>query len=454
MALEFATGKSSQAFAVELLRSALPEIADSLRLGAPDDWRGNYQRVFAELTRLEAGDGAIAKRLLKRLHELVTDVTAVEARVLTVRLAGAGQPVELSTIGKATSAALLVNQLAEPGIAEPLEAFDALGAGQLNPAHKLISIGANAELSLAPEWLSVGGSVIAIARPNAAKWQRLIEFARASAGSLVLPVMASRGRGLTEIELQKLPSAELAALAGLDLETELESIQGWLDGLVAADQRAKFVALATVYAGGSRQILVATAADAILARLMNALPNDRLALGWLATPLDSIKASAELLAARESGYANRSAGRRIRDSLLKLIFGGPLAPQRTEVLDFSVARQGSSYLLAKRIERWRSMVARAAGFQTWFQVAPPAVTVSTVGHKFVRAAYRGATKFGITSFEPWMLRDLLTASLLGTLASGKNLDESAAIHGGVWRSPYAPGSFWLPATILGWPALI
>lgn len=469
MSLRFATGKSSQAFAIELIRRALGPTADSLTLGEPQDWRTNYRGVFGRLTALEQSDAEARRQnaLLGQLHGLIVDdgganlfeqvsdsAKRLSNPVRTVTVQGLAPAVTLSTIGVPTAEALIANRLAEPGIRRSLQAFDELGESQLNPAQAMIAIGSNAELSLVPEWLSIGGTVIAIARPNRDKWMHRIAAALASGGSLVIPIRADRATQFTDAELQDLPIEHLADLAGVDLESDLAAIAAWLRELIAIEPERSYVALATVYAGGAKQILAAAAADALLAMLMEQLPPGRLALGWLATPLESIAATEELLDAREAGFRGRGIPTRIRDGLLRISLGGPKRPLRMPVLDFSVARQGSSYLLAKRIERWRAASASTLGYQTWLQVAPPAITHSTVGHKFVRAAFRGATRFGITSFEPWMLRDLLAASLLGALRSGESVSYESAIHGGVWRSPYQPDSIWLPATVLGWRGFI
>ena len=469
MSLRFATGKSSLAFAIELIRCALGPRADTLGLGEPQDWRANYRGVFAQLTALESAvaEAGMQKALLGQLHRLIVDESGrtlaeqvsdsakgIASPIRTVKVRGQAPAVALSTIGTPTAEALIANRLAEPGILSSLQAFDELGEAQLNPARTMIAIGSNAELSLVPEWLSLGGNVIAIARPNREKWMHRIAAALASGGSLIIPVRADRATEFSDTELKALPIELLAELAGVDLETDLPAIAGWLTGLVTGDSTSRFVALATIYAGGSKQILASAAQDALFAALIDQLPPGRLTLGWLATPLESIAATQDLLDARDRGFKSRGIFTRLRDGLLRVVLGGPRRPARERILDFSVARQGSSYLLAKRIERWRAASASTLGYQTWLQVAPPAVTHSTVGHKFVRAAFRGATRFGITSFEPWMLRDLLAASLLGALETGESVGYESAIHGGVWRSPYRPDSIWLPATVLGWRGFI
>ena len=485
MPLEFASGSSSTAFAIDLLRRCVGGDAIlAATLTTADQWRTNYQRAFSRLTCLEAQETGIAlqRRLLSDLSVSIRDTaglslkqltSAVEraeaAQVLTVMIRGDGPVVPLATVGAATADALVGHQLAEPAIKGLLEGFDAQVEGdpqliQLVENEVLVAIGANAELSLAPEWLGLGATVAAVARHNVHKWARLIETARASAGTLLVPVLASRAEGKN---LAELDDFALAELAGLDLENNVSSIANWILEQAKDFPNKRFNLLGTIYAPGKHQILASAAQDSVIAEVLSVLGPNRATVGWLATPLDSVLMPVEYAAELAAAYAHRKFGVRIRDGFWQ-IFGG-LKPAAHEpcatldgngenaiVADFSAQRQGSSYLLAKRIERWRANVAAAEGFKVWYQVTPAAITHSTVGHKVVRAAYRGARKLGITTFEPWMLRDLLCAMLVGHLAGREpsSVDSKTAIHGGIWRLPYDPQTVWKPAGFLGWIELI
>jgi hypothetical protein len=288
---------------------------------------------------------------------------------------------------------------------------------------------------------------------------RLIETARASAGTLILPVLSSRVSGQN---LDQLDDFALAELAGLDLEADTTAIAAWLLEQAAALGDKRFNLLGTIYAPGKRQILASAAQDAVIQAVLAKLGPQRATVGWLATPLDSVLLPTQFADELASSYAARSFGTRLRDTLWQL-FGGlkpakyePCAEGALLVADFSAQRQGSSYLLAKRIERWRAAVASAEGFQVWYQVTPAAITHSTVGYKVVRAAYRGARRLGVTPFEPWMLRDLLCAMLIGHLGGEQTsgIDATKAIHGGIWRMPYDPHTVWKTAALMGWMELL
>lgn len=485
MSLEFATGASSTAFAIGLLgQSVTGDTVLASNLSSAEQWRGNYQKAFARLTCLEAQENGIAlqRRLLDQLAESICDSSGHSLKQLTsdaalsevekvhaVIIRGDGPVVPLATVGAATADALIGHRLAESGIKIPLEAFDARVANdpeflKTAASEVLVAVGANAELSLAPEWLGLGATVVAVARHNFHKWARLIETARSSAGVLIVPVLASRAVGK---DLGELDDYSLAEVAGLDLESDVSAITNWIIEQASSMPDKRFNLLGTIYAPGKHQILASAAQDAIFAKVLAVVGLSRATVGWLATPLDSVLFPVEYAAELAHEYENRRFSVRLRDSFWQ-IFGGlkKASPQpfvaddgvatNSVIADFSAQRQGSSYLLAKRIERWRANVAAAEGFRVWYQVTPAAITHSTVGYKVVRAAYRGARKLGITTFEPWMLRDLLCALLIGHLvdSSNKSVDSSSAIHGQLWRLPYDPQTVWKPATLMGWPELL
>ncbi len=470
MALQFRSGKSSAKFAQTLLEPVAHE--HSIALGDPQQWRANYQRVFALLTAIEALDSGagVQRRLLQSLHgqiaepngpslhEIVASGFAagrLDACLEIASINGSGQPSALATIGKPTAERLIAQELAEPALALDLEAFDQLepgsGAGAEIANTVFIAIGANAELALTEELLSLGATVIAVARPNPAKWQRLCEFAASSAGTLIYP--------------------QIEGKPGLSLDTQTELVANWLAQVVRDQIGKRIVCLGFVYAPGSAQIIASAAQDALMAALADQVGASRFVAGWLATPLDSYCVDRSVLESQLAQFARRTLATRLRDALLELSaarakaanrgagvaaqLSSELDSQGRVVIDYSANRQGSSYLLAKRIEGWRAAELASRGFETWFQITPAAQTNSTLGYKFVRAAYRGLARLGVVTFEAWMLRDLLTAALLGRLArlsAGERASahpEDSAIHGKLWRMPYRLERFWVASFLAG-----
>ena len=474
MALKFRTGKSSSKFALTLLTESAAK--HGVALADSQEWREHYQQVFAQLTAIEELDqqAALQAELLARLHNEIVDETGrtlgdlvragfdskeLDNRLETGSIAGIGQVSQLATIGKPTAENLIAQQLAEPGLLSDLESYDhAVASGRvasLLDDTLFVAIGANAELALTEELLSIGAHVVAVARANPEKWQRLQEFASGTAGTVTYPVF--RGQ------------------PGLALDTQIDLTANWLSRVVRAHPKKRVVCLGFVYAPGSAQIIAAAAQDALIAALANEVGAERFVAGWLATPLDSYCVNRDVFEANLEAFAHRSVFSRVRDALIGLgraravsasaaqgfpswISQGLLEAEKV-VVDFSAKRQGSSYLLSKRIERWRASELSSRGFGVWFQVTPAAQTRSTLDYKFVRAAYRGLARLGVVTFEAWMLRDLLTACLLGRLAVEPNYAQNSAsniakfaqtaIHGRLWRMPYRMEQLWVSSFLLG-----
>ena len=126
--------------------------------------------------------------------------------------------------------------------------------------------------------------------------------------------------------------------------------------------------------------------------------------------------------------------------------------------DSLVPQQGPNYALAKRLQRWRATVARDAGTTVSLHVAPPTRTRSVVKNRALAAAYAGAHRFGVEVFEPATSNVLMAALLVHDLHTGGGpahempwQDEAyAAVHGGLWRTPYAPRSALGLAALLGY----
>jgi hypothetical protein len=124
-----------------------------------------------------------------------------------------------------------------------------------------------------------------------------------------------------------------------------------------------------------------------------------------------------------------------------------------------VPAQGPNYALAKRLQRWRATVARRDGTTVSFHVAPSTRTRSVVKNRALAAAFAGAHRFGIEVFEPGTANVLMAALLVHDLMTEPPQHEHpwqdeahAAVHGGLWRAPYAPRSALGLSALLGFAA--
>ncbi|MEI2821775.1 MAG: hypothetical protein V9E81_17030 [Marmoricola sp.] len=89
-------------------------------------------------------------------------------------------------------------------------------------------------------------------------------------------------------------------------------------------------------------------------------------------------------------------------------------------------------------------------------MAPPTRTRSVVKNRALAAAYAGAHRFGVEVFEPATSNVLMAALLIHDLHVPMPAhehpwqDEAAhAVHGGLWRTGYAPRSALGLAALLG-----
>jgi len=309
------------------------------------------------------------------------------------------------------------------------------------PDTTVVVLGAGAEMGPLPALLRWGARVAAVDLPRPALWQRVLETGRRGAGTLLVPVA---GDGAPE------------RTAGADLVTEVPAVAEWLSGLPGTPVLGNYV-----YADGATNVRVSVAVDALTLRLAADRPD--LSLAFLATPTDVFAVPREAVDFSVAAYAARSRtakllGRPLRTvSAGRLLQRGYLPGADPGINDSLVPQQGPNYALAKRLQRWRATVARAAGATVSMNVAPPTRTRSVVKNRALAAAYAGAHRFGVEVFEPATSNVLMAALLVHDLHTGGGprhrhpwQDEAyAAAHGGLWRSPYAPRSALGLAAVLG-----
>ena len=305
-------------------------------------------------------------------------------------------------------------------------------------------LGAGAEMGPLQSLLRWGARVAAVDLPMPAVWERVL--ATPSAGTLLVPAQSS-------------DEAPLARRAGADLVEDMPAVAHWLGSLGGSLVVGNYV-----YADGADNVRVSTAVDALSTRLTADL--DDVSLAFLATPTDVFAVPAEAVAHATRSYEQRSRTARLVGRPLRTVSGGRLlqrpyvATADPGLADSLVPQQGPNYALAKRLQRWRATVARAEGTTVSMNVAPPTRTRSVVKNRALAAAYAGAHRFGVEIFEPATSNVLMAVLLVHDLQTGGGpthdhpwQDEAfAAVHGGLWRAPYAPRSALGLAAVLGYGA--
>ena len=462
-------------------------VADALRgidpVGAAgvereSNWRNGYPVHFRRV--LEAGlgsrpaavrvasDGLDSLRRRMQYRSLDGSAQPLESidwdqdgpSLSTEEIRGDGEPdteFSLPLGGDRLTGDSLARQLESWAAAGVLErsAVDAVRTVMAHPewlrldGHTIVVLGAGAEMGPLPALLRWGARVAAVDLPAPAIWRRVLTAGRGRAGSMVVPVAAGSIGAADSV----------AERAGVDLLSELRAIAHWIGNL-----DGRIVLGNYVYADGVTNLRLSAAVDALTVFLQDARPD--LALAFLATPTDVFAVSEDVVMHSLHAYDNRSRSAKILGQPLRAISAGRLLRRQylpgvyPGVHDALVMQQGPNYALAKRVQRWRSTVARDAGGTVSMNVAPPTRTRSVVKNRALAAAYAGAHRFGIQIFEPATANTLMAALLVADLHSGGGPaheepwqdEEHAAVHGGLWRSPYQPRSALGLAAVLGYGA--
>lgn len=475
---------SSTGFAKELLAEAVAPIDAELAVAIRSEaaWRKTYQPYFMKLGRLEFVDrnagfdlansalGLLGSRIVDgkgaSLASLAASGFSQSNLVQTVRITGSAKAENYWPASTASLVAVAEGWHAR-GLAEPdvVSAFGFLQQNSNLPIADdlLVALAGNAELAATKDWLSLGGRVAVVARQNESAWQELIAHARNSAGTLLIPVPVEHTitHSTTDVELSR--------VAGLNFVDQIESAASWVHALSRNENRIVLASYA--YVGGSKQIIAQAAQDCIVAVTTENLPKSKVAISYLATPLDIVVADSSIAQKQLAAFDMRTTRERLGDWFLQRI--GHLVAARPEVVetakgaftifDASSSRQGPSYLLAKHSEKWRALVSAKRGNLVSFTVAPPARTRSVLGVKIIENTYRGLARFGVEPFDAQVTRRAMALILLRNLhdsASPANpqnslgnpvaLVSATAIHAGIWLMGYHPDSIWEAATLFGW----
>ena len=456
------------------------------RIESVSNWREDYLGPCRDAVAVAAESAANARHIAgtglqilhdsfvfgtndgeRRLDEAVgdPDATGLAEVVVAGRRALASPELVLPYRGRELRGSDIRAQLSRwtaAGIAEP--SFEAALGNVLDHSEWLdlsgvhiVLLGAGAELGPLAQLLQWGADVWAVDLPRPAVWKRLIAAAVDSPGALHVPVPT--GIALPEPEDYE----GLAKIAGANLITQAPQVRRWLDLI-----EEPFVLGNYGYADGALHVRLSMACDAIAADVLR--HRSDVMLAYLATPTDAFAVPAAAMAmSRERWRGNKLA----RATRRPLRLAGLFQPnyktavvaengEQVGIADCIVPQQGPNYLLAKRLQRFRAVVARSSGTRVSLNVAPATRTVSVVKNKALAAAYAGSDQFGIEVFEPdtcntamaaLLVRDLRDPTSLTNpeLSVGNPMDlfADAANHGGLWRVAYDPRSVLGVAAVIG-----
>jgi len=465
------TSSTGRSVAADALRDVDPTGARAAEQETA--WRSGYLAHFRRLVEAGLGDPSaavsIARHGLASLHDRMrvagphgeVPLTAwpdAASGVHGVEVHGTGEPLRelvLPYRGQRLRGDDLRRQLntwvgagvIEPSVVEAVETVLANPDWLRLEGRTVAVLGAGAEMGPLPSLMRWGARVAAVDLARPPIWQRVVSLGREGAGTLVVPAPV------------QYDGDEVEQVAGVDLLAEVPAVAEWL-----ASQPGTLVVGNYVYADGATNVRVSMAVDELSRRLQGT--QDDVALAFLATPTDVFAVPGEAVSHSTQAYEARSGRAKTLGRPLRALSGGRLlrrayAPGADPgVADALVPQQGPNYALAKRLQRWRATVARHDGVAVSMNVAPPTRTRSVVKNRALAAAYAGAHRFGVEVFDPSTSNVLMAALLVHDLHTGGGprhehpwQDEAyAAVHGGLWRAPYAPRSALGLAALLGYGA--
>jgi len=300
--------------------------------------------------------------------------------------------------------------------------------------------------------MALGANVIALDldRPNI--WKRLISIAENSSGSLTFPLKKPQ---------KDLNKDEIFDNAGCNLITQAPEVYNWLKD-VYPDKELMIGCY--VYLDGDAHVKVYLACDGILKKMSENRKN--IGIGFLCTPTDAHLITDQARRAALYNYSSWSwrnwlvwpirlfAGHRFLVKNALSIIRSQDGKDEFSVVDGLVVNQGPNYALAKRMQHWRAITARARGCLVSTHVAPSTSTASVVHNRQFAWAYDGMPYFvPYEIFSQETSNSVMTAILIHDLCNPKSvahptialrnpleLFKHNSFHGGVWRSAYKVGS--------------
>jgi len=305
--------------------------------------------------------------------------------------------------------------------------------------------------------LSLGANIIAVDIDRPQVWEPLIKQAKDSYGSLTFPMKR-------EQNCEKL-NKEFYENCGCNLITQPPEICNWLK-TVHPGKRLTVGGYA--YLDGLLHVKLAVSMDAIMQGVCDARKDTRLA--FLCTPTDVHMIPKEAHEAAKSNLKSAPFWQKLLMSVGANSLRSNVVPAIKNVhtgkdyylVDGITVAQGPNYALAKRMQHWRCIVARDAGFTVSTNIAPSTKTSSVVSNAQFKAAYEG-----MPSFKPMeiMYQETSNAVMGALLLNDTFFEKSASnpsvqlshplelfsttgFHGGVWRCAYTIHSLGL------WAALI
>lgn len=465
------SSKAGQSILAEALSTVNHQA--SLKVINEKNWRKNYPVHFKALVENgiinHENPISIARQGLEKAHQIfefyrdgqknaLNDIMALaSAQLHTIKLKGESEaPPEwyIPYKGQKLQGHSLLKQIfrwEENGIIESSHA-DALRTVIDHPEwfdlsdRTLALFGAASEagpLTWLAKWKA---NIIALDLPNPQVWEKILTIIKNGNATLIAP------------SLEKITSDTSSGLLkdklGVNLLTHTPEIAKWL---VQQDQQLDLAAIA--YLDGEKHVRVSMAMDSIMQYVSKYKPDS--SLMFMCTPTDVYAVPREVVEASESKFNARSNAEKLFSKGIKTLSFEhffqkglhTLTPskegQAYGIADCLVVEQGPNYALAKRIQQWRATLARDQGQRVSINIAPSTTTLSVTKNPLLKAAFNGASLFGVEAFNPETTNALMAALWIHDLRNPESIANperemnhplelmmEGANHGGLWRVSY------------------
>jgi len=319
--------------------------------------------------------------------------------------------------------------------------------------HYFVLLGAGSAMGPLPLLLSLGANVIAVDIDRKPVWSKLIAMARASSGDFTFPVRSAKLDGINK-KTSDMSDDELASVAGADLLNDTPEIATWVSK-VCPQQRVTVGNY--TYLDGALHVQLSLACDAIISKVAEKRPD--LALAFLCTPTDVHCVPEDAHTAAKKNLKEAPMWQQLCSFLLVPNPVPPVMSSDTKknvyLVDGIVSAQGPNYILAKRLQHWRSVVEWSKGHTISSNIAPSTATASVVHNAQFAAAYGGMHLFKPMEVMYAETSNAVMGALLihdvrnpnapcrgGSKLIGNPLQlfQYGGFHGGTWRCGYKMGS--------------
>lgn len=334
--------------------------------------------------------------------------------------------------------------------------------------HYFCLLGAGAAMGPLIVLLSMGANIIAVDYHAKSVWDNIFKRVKNSPGRIIYPVRSTKiskaGKSIDECD-----DSELAGIAGCDLFTDTPEIATWIISVAKQEKCKELNIGGYVYLPGERFVRAAMAMDAIQETVMEGIKG--VSLGFLCSPTDVFVVDQETRSASQKYRKESPLG---SAWLFKLLLGKKALVSNEgqgstesggnlQIVNGIVVEQGPNYVLAKRIQHWRCMLAYSQGHIASSNIAPSTATVSVLQNASFAAAYNGFKNFKAMEVmyqetSNSVMCALLVHDLLNPespknpknkkLGNPIELFAPGAFHGGVWRCPYQVGSIGITGTLI------